>query len=295
MHNLWVEDSFSAENFYEWEEASTIEMMDDELKNELEKHDVAGDEQENAVDAYTDLDGEENEYKLKFQKMCVANMTFCSKIKFQSEFSSKDKYMYFASAVYVLNFIKNNAQIWAPISDQLKAISISSEYSSRRWFANRTNINLNLWSVSSYTEFMELVSHELWHIMDLWVIKWYSSKKSTIFTEFGKNVFAVDDASLEFYALSWQSETTRKSSAVKSDFCSSYWMSDPFEDFAECQNLYLNHNAIFKAWAQQNDTMKQKYNFFANLYGGKYMFLSSSDLSKYNTTSWRRPRDTTKM
>jgi hypothetical protein len=25
------------------------------------------------------------------------------------------------------------------------------------------------------------------------------------------------------------------------------------------------------------------------------MFLSSSDLSKYNTTSWRRPRDTTKM
>jgi hypothetical protein len=43
-------------------------------------------------------------------------------------------------------------------------------------------------------------------------------------------------------------------------------MSDPFEDFAECHNMYLNHNDIFKAWAQKNEIMKQKYNFLANLY-----------------------------
>ena len=75
-----------------------------------------------------------------------------------------------------------------------------------------------------------------------------------------------DDPSISYYALSWQNETIRKDTAVVADFCSSYAMTDPFEDFAECHNLYLNHNAIFKAWAQNNDIMRQKYNFFANLY-----------------------------
>ena len=295
VHNLWVEEDFSSENFYEWNETSVVDLMDEDLKNELNKHDVAADEQEQAVDVYSDYDWQENEYKLKFQNMCIANMSFCSKIKFQSEFTYKDKYMYLASAIYVLNFIGNNAQIGAPIKDQLKSISISSASNSRRWFANRSTVTLNLWSVKSYTEFMELVTHELWHIVDLWVIKWYSSKMDSVYTEFGKKVFAVDDASLEYYALSWQSENTRKSTSQKADFCSSYGMSDPFEDFAECQNLYLNHNAIFKAWAQQNDIMKQKYNFFANLYGGKYMFASSADVSRYNVTSWWRPWDSTRM
>ena len=71
-------------------------------------------------------------------------------------------------------------------------------------------------------------------------------------------------------------------------------MSDPFEDFAECHNLYLNHNALFKKRAQSNDSMRQKYNFFANLYGGAYMFASSADLQKY-TDNATRPWDTTKM
>jgi len=67
--------------------------------------------------------------------------------------------------------------------------------------------------------------------------------------------------------LSWQSEKIRKSDAVKDDFCSGYGMTDPFEDFAECHNLYLNHNAIFKKMAISNDNMRKKYNFMANLYG----------------------------
>ena len=72
-------------------------------------------------------------------------------------------------------------------------------------------------------------------------------------------------------------------------------MSDPFEDFAECHNLYLNHNAIFKVWAQNNIALKQKYNFFANLYGGKYLFDTKSDLGTYANMVSVRPWDTTKM
>jgi hypothetical protein len=54
---------------------------------------------------------------------------------------------------------------------------------------------------------------------------------------------------------------------TKEDFCSGYGMSDPFEDFAECHNLYLNHHDYFRKLAMNNSTVKEKYNFMSNLYG----------------------------
>gem|GEM_PF-4369943 len=44
---------------------------------------MAASEQESAVDQLDDLDGERNEYQMKFQSTCLANITFCTKIKFQ--------------------------------------------------------------------------------------------------------------------------------------------------------------------------------------------------------------------
>ena len=43
-------------------------------------------------------------------------------------------------------------------------------------------------------------------------------------------------------------------------------MNDPFEDFAECHNLYLNHQKLFRFFTQSSDILKDKYNYFANLY-----------------------------
>jgi hypothetical protein len=77
----------------------------------------------------------------------------------------------------------------------------------------------------------------------------------------------LDDPSIVYYRISWNSENVRDGEAKREDFCSGYGMSDPFEDFAECHNWYLNHNALFKAVAKTNDKMKLKYNFMANLYG----------------------------
>jgi hypothetical protein len=48
-------------------------------------------------------------------------------------------------------------------------------------------------------------------------------------------------------------------------------MSDPFEDFAECFNLYLNHNSFFKQIAKADKAMKQKYNYIAGLFAGNYI------------------------
>lgn len=292
-----VNESMVQENLYEWVEYSDNTDMEEELRNELWDHDaphnMTSDEQTEALNLSTEFDVARDGYQLKFQELCAANSVFCSKVNFNGNFEYKDKYMYLASAIYVLKFIDRNIKVWSPLKNQLKTITVNSSFNSRRWFANWTTVTLNLWIVSSYTEFMELVSHELWHVVDLWVVKWSSSKKDNIYTEFGKSVFASDDPSLAYYKISWDSENIRKATASTVDFCSSYAMSDPFEDFAECHNLYLNHNALFKLWAQNNESMKKKYNFFANLYGWAYMFAATADLQKYTITS--RPWDTTKM
>lgn len=288
-----IKEDFVSTNMYEWAEVQSNDMTSD-FKDALWKHEVAGIAGDD-YDSYEYIPWQESEYEELFQNICMTNRTFCDKMIFNWEYDMQDKYMYLASAIYVLRFIENNIQAWLPIAKNLDKIIVNDARNTRRWFANWTTVTLNLWSVSSYAEFMELVSHELWHIVDLWLVRWYSFQKDSNYTEFGNIVFSVDDPSISYYEISWDGENIRKATSVMWDFCSSYGMSDPFEDFAECHNLYLNHNAIFKAWAKNNESMRQKYNFFANLYGGKFLFNSSVDLSKYEATSSYRPWDTTKM
>ena len=108
-------------------------------------------------------------------------------------------------------------------------------------------------------------------------------------------VFAIDDLSLSFYKLSWDNETIRKAEAKKKNFCSGYGMSDPFEDFAECFNLYTNHNIFFRQIAKTDSVLKKKYNFIAGIFNGQYISSNSQDLTLIKTNSARRPRDTTKL
>jgi len=100
---------------------------------------------------------------------------------------------------------------------------------------------------------------------------------------------------LNFYGISWDTETIRKAEAKKKDFCSGYGMSDPFEDFAECFNLYTNHNIFFRQVAKTDAAMKKKYNFIAGVFNGKYISSNSQDLTLVKTDTTRRPRDTTKL
>lgn len=277
-----------------------IQGMDVELEELLWKHNashsISNNEIKDTANAQTeDLSGERNEYKMKFQRICISNMSLCSKIKFEWDYEYKDKYMYLATAIYVLNNIEDNIQFGKTVKAQLDKITINNDAWTRRWYATWDNIVINLWTVWSYVEFFELMTHELWHIVDLGMIKWYDDKKSNVYTEFSKKVFAIDDPSIDFYEISWQSEKVRKASETREDFCSGYGMTDPFEDFAECHNLYLNHNAIFKQIAKSNDHMRQKYNFMANLYGWVYLFNAREDLDKIKYDSTWRPWDTTRI
>ena len=141
-----------------------------------------------------------------------------------------------------------------------------------------------------YEQFFEVLTHELGHIVDLGVLVGDSFLKSSNFTEFGHKSFSIDDPSLKFYKLSWLSEKVKKPDAFIEDFVSGYWMTDPFEDFAESFNTYLNHNFIFRQMATESNILRQKYNFIAKLF--KWNYINSGKWFHY--TSWYRSWDSTK-
>ncbi len=105
----------------------------------------------------------------------------------------------------------------------------------------------------------------------------------------------MDDPSISYYKLSRSKEKIRKAEAKKKDFCSGYGMSDPFEDFAECFNLYTNHNSLFRQMAKSDAVLKKKYNLIASIFDGQYVNASSQELKLVKSNGSRRPRDTTKL
>lgn len=237
-------------------------------------------------------------YAKKFQDTCTVYKDICNKIIFQWDISIYDQYAYLASITYIISqldtFLKN---VWLPlIQNTIKTINISATWWSRRWWSTWDTMYMNTEQIQTYAEFFEVFTHELWHIVDLGVINGVSRSKDKNFTEFDRIVFALDDLSLEYYKISWKSESIRSVLSQSEDFCSGYGMTNPFEDFAECFNLYLNHNSYFVYLAKNNSALADKYNFFANIFDGYYLFWADIDLKTFaNKRVTRRPRDTTRM
>jgi hypothetical protein len=237
-------------------------------------------------------------YTRRFQALCSANASLCNKIIFAGQVSEYDKFVYLALMVNVVAKTDRFLLAWwyASLINTLQTITINAQWGQRRWGATWNTVVINLDKIGSYTEFFEVFTHEIWHIVDLGVIQWVSRSIDTNFTEFGRSVFASDDLSLEYYKISRRSESIRLALSSADDFCSGYGMTNPFEDFAECFNLYMNHNAYFRYIAQNNTTLSSKYNFIANLMGWSYLFASATDVQRASQRrSNRRPRDTTRM
>ncbi|MFA6256549.1 MAG: hypothetical protein WC606_05260 [Candidatus Absconditabacterales bacterium] len=223
------------------------------------------------------------------------SINICDKILFKGAFTDNEKYWYTKVVNKIIQFIDNNSNENKQIKEVINTIEINKENGSRRGYATRNTIIFNLGSVQSKKEFIELSTHEMGHITDLGYIQGSSSRKDKNYTEFGKVVFAIDDISLNFYKLSRDNETIRKSEAKQKDFCSGYGMSDPFEDVAECFNLYINHNSFFRQLAKTNIILRKKYNFIASIFYGQYVSSSNQDLTLIKNNISRRPRDTTKL
>lgn len=267
-------------------------------KDYLESNEIYQDKEQEYFETGSDTTNETSHFAwdiaTNLMNLCES-IAICDKIDFKGNFTDTEKYIYTRIISTLIQFIDENSTEEKQMEEVINRIEINKGNGNRRGYATRDTIIFNLWSVQSKKEFVQLSTHEMGHITDLGYIQWLSSRKNKSFTEFGKVVFAIDDSSLSFYKLSRDKETIRKAEAKKKDFCSGYGMSDPFEDLAECFNLYINHNSLFRKIAKTNAILKKKYNFIANIFDGQYISSSSQDLSLVKTNISRRPRDTTKI
>lgn len=219
---------------------------------------------------------DEERYYQRLDLICRSHPKLCNTVSLAWDFSLEDSFFYKSIAIFVIARLDNYYDRGS-LSDTINAMSITDKWW-RRWVAWRTQLTINTSSINTYKEFLEIGVHELGHIIDLWLIQWSSNSYHPHYTEFGRKVFSLDDPSLFFYQLSRDSEQIRKWGVDKYDFCSGYGQTNPFEDFSECFNLYMNHNSLFRELASKNSILKQKYNTIADFFNGKYLYDNKENL-----------------
>ena len=264
----------------EWWEPFT--MLDTDYYQQEEQQDII-----NSWDEH----GAARTISEKLASICALHEDWCRKIVRSWNLSDYDKIGYVSQYFVIFDFLDRSLVEWWDIKKEFKTLVINSNAGKRRWWATWSKITINLDSFTDLSQFWQVLTHEFWHIVDLWVLNWNSWSKDSDYTEFWKVKFSVDDPSLEYYKYSWSSEDIRKSSAVEKDFCSDYWMSNPFEDFAECHNLYLNNRKLFRSMAAESSILKNKFNFFANLFDNEILW----DYNSQHLYVWWRPWDTTAL
>jgi hypothetical protein len=163
----------------------------------------------------------------------------------------------------------------------------------RRGSAGHTHIRLNTQKMNKHQEYWNVLTHEAAHVLDLGSMKGSARQKNYEFTEFWRVQRPIDDPSLDFYAISWESENVRKAEASFEDFVSGYGMHWVYEDFAETFNMYFNHHDLLVDLAENNEQIAKKYRYISQLFDGEYFRGNNQHLS---AIQWdNRPRDTTKI
>jgi len=226
--------------------------------------------------------------KDSFNKLCLYYKTYCNIVDIDNNFNYQEKIYYAWITIYLLKFIDS---IFYNIKDKLYYIKIQKDNLWRRWYAWHHSIVINIKDNLSYDEFYEVLSHELWHIVDLWILQGDHNKKSSVFKEYGEENFAINDHSLIFYKLSFLSSNVKRPSIYVKDFVSWYALTDVFEDFAESFNMFLNHNYVFKQMAKESNILQKKYLFLNIILKWKYLKSDKNFNYKYGFRPW----DSTKM
>lgn len=216
-----------------------------------------------------------------YEKLCNY-YDWCEIIEL-GDFSYVDKVYYTALTIHLLEFVN---KYFPKLKETLYYIKIRKDKNWRRWYAGHHSIIILVKENMSYKQFFEVLTHELWHVIDLGVLKWDGWFKSKEYTEFWRVVFYKNDPSLDFYKLSWLWEKIKKPDAYVSDFVSWYWMTNTFEDFAECFNMYLNHNWVFRQMATESNVLRKKYNFLAKYFKWNYIHSDKNFPYKQNFRPW---------
>ncbi|GHV23014.1 hypothetical protein FACS1894176_00510 [Bacteroidia bacterium] len=163
-------------------------------------------------ESYTSLPTEEeHEAANNFSKLCTTYASLCDKTVFKGTFKNREKADYFDQITTIITDVDKIAQKGKTLEDVFSQILVNQTKGNRRGSSGRSKLTMNLGGMKYDDEFRQVFTHEVGHIMDLGALQGKNSTKSTLYTEFGKKAFALDDPSLEYYKYSRQSETIRKS------------------------------------------------------------------------------------
>ncbi len=232
--------------------------------------------------------------KTHLDQICTINQIVCDFTQFNWDYKFKNKLKYQAIIIYLINHYDNflNTSNW--LADTITSLRMNKQWG-RRWYAGHHSILMNTLAIDDHKEFWEVLTHEFGHIIDLWILVWNWPQKNSRFTEFGKERFYKDDPSIQYYEISWLNEDTRKANSSRMDFVSWYWMTNPFEDFAESINLYLNHYWVFKKMSDTSSSLDLKFKFMQNLFNDRYLNYWRANIDKIKSNPERRPWDSTNI
>lgn len=135
-----------------------------------------------------------------------------------------------------------------PFNYSRLSVIIDGHQKEPRWRMRNAQISLSPY-ITRDMEFTKLFVHELAHYIDIYVYYWNRLRS---------------DISDDFYAISWQSPTVKRSKQWTMDFVSGYAATNQYEDFAESFVFYVFHNETFADRALRSDSLRQKYLFFSN-------------------------------
>lgn len=231
--------------------------------------------------------------KKKYAELCSIYTKQCKNTLREGVYDRSEKYMFQWLSIVLLQQLDNRLVNKQKIQHQLVQLKFYQDDEDRRGSAGHTTVKINSKKIPTTREFREVLTHELWHIVDLSVLQGSSRKKDPDFTEFGKIMRAIDDPSMDFYRISRISENSRTAEASFKDFVSGYAMKGLYEDFAETQNLRFNHNLLFQELANNNDMLAKKYAFFKNIYNNKRYDDNAKSVALVSIS--KRPRDTTRI
>lgn len=139
------------------------------------------------------------------------------------------------------------------------------------------------------TELRALFIHEFGHITDLGCFRGTPRSGPSAFRDGPETIFR-DDPSTGFYDISWLQETTRKPDSSPEDFVSGYAAKDAFEDFAETFAYFVLQPEAFRARAEGNGALRQKWKWMT-----ENVFKNHAPLASGKPWDGSLPWDVTKL
>lgn len=174
---------------------------------------------------------------------------------------------------------------------QLSELTLFYTNDGRRGLGGNQAIVLRCLKVTE-GELAAVLIHEIGHLVDASLL----TGSSFVFSGFYDFEVPVseDDPSAQFYKITWDSESQKKSGTTQYDFVSLYAMTDPFEDFAETYTYYRLHGPAFKKLGETNEALKKKYDFMKNVvFNGQEFDALYNDALPEVPPIWERNYDTT--